>query len=101
MRSRQLSVVGFGLGLIGSLATVAASLGLILSGVVASGLLFMGSLVSTVLFSRGLVDAVTDTGFDVERSVTNRVANWIVAVIAAALGLLMLAVGVVSLSTFG
>jgi len=52
-------------------------------------------------FLCGLVDAVTDTQFDLYQSVANRVANWVVAVGVAAVGLLMFVVGTVTLSTYG
>ena len=101
MKFRHLSVVGFGLGLLGSLATLVAGLSLAFSGVVGSGLVLVPSLVSTALCYRGLANVSTDEEFDVKRSTANRVANWLVAATTAAVGLLLFVVGLVSLRTYG
>lgn len=95
MDPRTLYLVGFGLGLVGSLVTVAS---LVLAGLVANGVLALGA---TVTFVIGLVSAYRREPFDLTPTLAYRVGNWGSAVFVVGLGLLMLAVGVVSLGTFG
>lgn len=95
MESRHLYLVGYGLGLVGSLAAVAA---VVLAGAVAIGVIMLGA---TVTFVLGIVDGVTREDLDRERSLVYRVGNWGGAVLVVGLGILLLAVGVVSLGTFG
>jgi len=101
MKPRHLSVVGFGVGLLGCLAILAASLSLALSEGAVGGALFINSLVPTAVFYNGLTNASTDDEFDWEPSLALRINYWFLAVMTAAVGVLMFAVGIVSLSIFG
>ncbi|MDF9746518.1 hypothetical protein [Natrinema salsiterrestre] len=94
MDTRQLYVVGFGLGLIGSLVTVVS---LALAEFVTSAVIGLGTMFTLAL---GLVNTFTREDFDRDHSLTYRVVNWGGAVIVVALGLLMLTVGIVSFRTF-
>lgn len=94
MESRQLYAVGYGLALLGSLATVAS---LVLAGLVANSILV---LLATFVFVNGLATVFAREDVDREHTLTYRIGNWVGAVIAVAVGLLMIAVGIVSFNTF-
>ncbi|WP_123533594.1 hypothetical protein [Halosimplex salinum] len=93
--AKQVYAVGFGLGLIGSLAVVA---GLVLGGSAAFG---VGALGATFTFALGLVRLSDREDFDRAHSLAYRVANLGGAVFVVALGLLMLAIGITTLVAFG
>lgn len=94
MESRQLYLVGYGLGLVGSLAAVAA---VVLAGAVSYAVIMLGA---TVTFVLGIYDGLTREDFDRDHSLAYRVGNLGGAILVVGLGLLMLAVGIVSLVTF-
>ncbi|WP_135364131.1 hypothetical protein [Halosimplex halophilum] len=92
---RTVYAVGFGLGLAGS---VAAAAGLALAGSPATGGIALGA---TFVFVLGLADVFDREDFDRDHSLAYRLGNWGGAVLAVALGLVMLAVGVASVVAFG
>lgn len=92
---RQVYIVGFGLGLIGSLAT---AISLLLAGSLSIGILSLGTTLTFVLV---LGNISKKKEFDMAHSLAYRVGNWGCALIALALGLLMLVVGIMAHSTFG
>ena len=95
MTPRQLYIGGFGLGLVGSLATVAA---LLLAGATAIGVIALGT---TLTFVLGLRSALEEDTVERDQLLAYRVGNWVGAVVAVGLGLVMLAVGGASLVWFG
>lgn len=70
---------------------------LVLAGLVVNNVLV---LLSTFTFVLSLVRVFTREDFDREHSLAYRIGNWGGAVIAVAIGLLMIAVGIVSFNTF-
>jgi len=103
MEHRNVHIVGYGLALIGSL-TIGVSLilsdGSGLSEVAPSGVILLGGTLALVFGLRNVLTK-TQTEFDLEHSVAYRVANVGAAIIVVASGLLLFAVGLVSLGVFG
>ena len=91
--SRLLYVAGYGLGLVGTLATVA---GLLLAGSMAAGVLALGVAFPLVL---GLVGVSRSEAFDIGSTLAYRVGNWGGGILVAGVGLAMLGIGVVTLAT--
>lgn len=94
MDVRHCYAAGCVLGFVGSLAAVA---GMVLAGSVAIAVIALGT---PVVFVLALRNVFTNERFDRDHSLVYRVVNWGGALFVVALGLLMLAVGVVSLSAF-
>ena len=92
--ARQLYAVGFGLAILGGLGAAA---GLALAGSPGSVLV----LVAVLPLVFGLASTVRQEPVDWDHSLAYRVGNVCGALVAVALGLVMLAVGVVSLGLFG
>ncbi|WP_440988406.1 hypothetical protein [Haloarchaeobius baliensis] len=95
MEPRQCHVVGLVLCLVGGLVTVAS---LALAGAFGIAVL---ALAATGSFALALSNVSDREPFDIEPTLSYRVATWGGAVLSLALGLLMLGVGIYSFVTFG
>lgn len=94
MEPRDCQVVGLGLGLVGGLATVA---GLVRAGAFGVAVMALAATGSVLLALSNLADREP---FDIESTLAHRVATWGGAVLALALGVLLLGIGVVSVVGF-
>ena len=103
MEYRNLHLVGFGLALSGCLAlgvNVIGSVSLVLTEVAPFGAIFLGNTLALVVGLRNLL-LKTENEYDLDHSVAYRVANVGAVIISIAAGLLLFAVGIVSLGIFG
>jgi len=92
--TREVYAVGCVLGLVGSLVLVA---GMVLAGSVATGVIALGS---TATFTIVLGNVFRREDFDRDHSLTYRLLNLGGALVVAALGLLLLAVGIAFFGAF-
>lgn len=95
MEPQPFYVAGFGLGLVGGLATGA---GLALAGSLATAVL---ALAATIPVALGLARAIGREEFDLESTLAHRVGRWGGAVVVVAVGLLLFGVGIAVLGTYG
>ena len=102
MEHRNLHIVGYGLALSGCL-TIGVS-GVLSERPVGSevapiGVIILGGTLALVLGLRNVLSN-TSSEYDLEHSVAYRVANWGAVIIVITSGLLLFAVGVISLGVF-
>jgi len=103
MEHRNHHIVGYGLALIGALATGASLIfsdNVVFSEVAPTGVTVLGGLLALLLGLRNVLSK-TSTEYDLEHSVAYRVANWGAVLIVITAGLLLFAVGMISLGVFG
>jgi len=103
MEYRKLHLVGFGLALSGCLAlgvNFVLSESVLLSEVAPTGVIVLANTLVLVVGLRNLL-LKTETEYDLDHSMAYRVANVGAVIITIAAGLLLFAVGIVSLGVFG